>query len=52
MTDLFIGAFNQGKDLSFYKDVINRINTITSEELKLTAIKYLNWENLTIVTAG
>ena len=52
MTDLFIGAFNQGKDLSFYQDVINRINTITSEELKLTAIKYLNWENLTIVTAG
>jgi predicted Zn-dependent peptidase len=52
MTDLFIGAFNQGKDLTFYQDVINRINAISAEELKLTAIKYLNWENLTIVTAG
>ena len=52
MTDLFIGAFNKGKDLTFYQDVINRINAISAEELKLTAIKYLKWENLTIVTAG
>jgi zinc protease len=52
MTDLFIGAYNQGKDLTFYQDVINRINTITSEDLKLTAEKYIKWENLTIVTAG
>ncbi|MCH2231429.1 MAG: insulinase family protein [Crocinitomicaceae bacterium] len=52
MTDLFISAELHGLDLNFYNKAINALNEITPERIKALANKYLNWEEMTIVTAG
>ena len=52
LTDLYLGVDMHGLNLDYYNDVINRINTITAEELKILANKHLNWNKLTIITAG
>ena len=50
--DLYLGVDMHGLNLDYYNDVINRINTITALELKILANKHLNWNKLTIITAG
>lgn len=52
LMDLYLGVDMHHLSLEYYNEVIHRINTITSEELKTLASKYLIWGNLTIVTAG
>ena len=52
MTDLYLSAALQGKDLDFYNEALNSINAITPERIKELAKKYLNWQDMTIVTAG
>ncbi len=52
MMDLFMAVRLQGKGFEFYNSFIERVNTITREDLKAIANKYLVWENLTIITAG
>ncbi len=52
LMDLYLGVSMHGLNLDYYNDVISRINTISSNELKELANKYLNWNKLTIITAG
>ena len=52
LVDLYLGVNMHGLTLNYYNEVISRIHNITSEELKELAIKYLVWDNFTIITAG
>jgi len=52
MTDLFLSAALQGKDLDFYNDALKAINEITPQRIQELASKYLQWEQMTIVSAG
>jgi len=52
MTDLFVHLQNYGQDIDYYNQYIHEINEISAEKLLLCAKKYLNWDDLTIVTAG
>lgn len=52
MTDLFLSAILNGKDLSFYNEAIASIQNITAERIQELAKKYLNWEDLSVVSAG
>lgn len=52
MIDLYLSAVLQGKDLEFYNEALISINSISAERLQELAKKYLNWDDLTIVTAG
>lgn len=52
MMDLYLSVERYGLDMEFYNKIIQSINDITSERLKELAIKYLNWDDFTIVTAG
>lgn len=52
MTDLFLSAEAQGLELNFYNNVLKRLNNIDPERIQSLAKKYLNWDEMTIVTAG
>ena len=52
MMDLFMSVQLQGLGFEFYTDFIQRVNTITADELKQIANNYLSWDSLTIITAG
>lgn len=52
MTDLYLSAILQGKDLDFYNEALKSINEITPERIQALAQKYLQWEQMTIVSAG
>lgn len=52
MTDLYLSAILQGKDLEFYNDALKAINEITPQRIQELAQKYLQWEQMTIVSAG
>lgn len=52
MTDLFLSVEIHGKSLDFYNEAIHRIQNIRPERIMELAKKYLNWKDLTIVTAG
>lgn len=52
MTDLYLSAILQGKDLDFYNEALRSINAITPERIQELAVEYLNWEQMTIVSAG
>ena len=52
MMDLFMAVQLQGLGFEFYDTFIQRVNTITAEDLKQIATKYLTWDSLTIITAG
>lgn len=52
MMDLYLSAEMHGKDLDFYNDAMAAVKHITSERIQELAQKYLNWDDLTIVTAG
>lgn len=52
MSDLFLSAMIQGKDLSFYNEAIQSIHDITPLRIRDLARKHLNWESFTVVSAG
>jgi zinc protease len=52
MTDLFISVELHDLDLEFYNKAILALNNISVERIQELAIKYLNWEDMSIVTAG
>jgi predicted Zn-dependent peptidase len=52
MTDLFLSAEVHGKDLEIYNLALSKIQNITAERLQELALKYFNWEDMTIVSAG
>lgn len=52
MTDLYVHLQSFGLEVDYYNRYIHEINEITSEKLQDCAKKYLNWDDLTIVTAG
>jgi predicted Zn-dependent peptidase len=52
LTDLFLGVETFGLNLDFYNKSIDAINNITPERIQELAIKYLKWEEMTVVSAG
>jgi predicted Zn-dependent peptidase len=52
MTDLYVGVQAFGLDISFYDRYIKKIHEITPEKLQLLAKTYLDWSQMTIVSAG
>ena len=52
MTDLFISVELHDLNLEFYNKAIVSLNNITAERIQELAIKYLNWDDMSIVTAG
>jgi zinc protease len=52
MMDLFLSAEAQGLDFNFYNKAIEELHSITPERIQELAIKYLIWEEMTVVSAG
>lgn len=52
MTDLFLSAILHGKDLDFYNDALEAINSVTPERIQQLANRYLQWDQMSIVSAG
>jgi len=52
MTDLYVGVQAFGLDISFYDNYIKKIHEITPQRLQLLAKTYLDWNQMTIVSAG
>jgi predicted Zn-dependent peptidase len=52
MTDLFMSVILQGKDLDFYNEALSALNEVTPERIQSLAQQYLQWDEMTIVTAG
>lgn len=52
MLDLFMSVQLHSLDFAYFERVIQRINSITAQELQVIANKYLDWNKFTIVTAG
>lgn len=52
MTDLCVHLKNYGLEADYYNRFIQELNDMTSEKLLECAKKYLNWSDMTIVTAG
>jgi predicted Zn-dependent peptidase len=52
LTDLFLGVETFGLTFDFYNKSIDAINNITPERIQELAIKYLKWEDMTVVSAG
>jgi len=52
MLDMYNGTDIYGLTLDYYDEAIEKINSITAEELKDLAIKHLNWDHFIVATAG
>lgn len=52
MMDRFLSVERFGMGFEYYDKVLNTINNITVEEIRDLARKYLNWQDMIIVTAG
>jgi predicted Zn-dependent peptidase len=52
MTDLCVGLYSFGLGVEFYDQYLLKIKTTTPKRLREMALKYLNWSDLTIVSAG
>ncbi len=52
MMDLFLGVEQHQMTLDFYNKYIEKIKTVTPEDLKEIAIRCLDWERFSLVTAG
>lgn len=50
--DLFLGVEQHQLELDFYNDFIQKILTVQAEELRELAKMYLNWDKITLITAG
>lgn len=52
LLDRYLAVKRFGLDLNYYNQVIETIQTITPEQLKQLARKYLDWDKMVIVQAG
>ena len=52
MIDLYMGLEPFGMEMDFYNKSIHAIQRITPERIRELAKKYLNWEEMSIVSAG
>jgi zinc protease len=52
MLDLYNSADMYGLDFEFYDLAIAKIREITPERIKELALKYLNWDDFLVITAG
>lgn len=52
MSDLFLSVDAYNLDFTFYDEYIDKIQNIEPKELQELAIKYLNWDTMSVVTAG
>jgi zinc protease len=52
MTDLYLSVEPYNMDMDFYNKAIESINKITAARIQELAKKYLNWSDMTIVSAG
>lgn len=52
MADLYMSVEPYGLDLDFYNTSIESINSITPQRIQELAKKYLNWNEMTVVSAG
>lgn len=52
MLDMFNSVDMYGLNLSFYDQAIEKIKHVDAERIQELAIKYLNWDDFLIVTAG
>ena len=52
MMDLFIQVETANLDYAFYNRAIHVLKTITPEEIKALAQKYLVWDDMVVITAG
>jgi predicted Zn-dependent peptidase len=50
--DKFKNIYFAGLDYSYYDNYIQKVKTISAEEIKDTAIKYLDWNAMTKVVVG
>lgn len=52
MMDLYLSVEPFGLDLDYYNKSIESLNKITPERIRELAKKYLNWNDMTVVSAG
>lgn len=52
MMDLYLSAEAQGLNFDFYNQAIKDLHAITPQRIQELAIKYLVWDEMTIVSAG
>jgi predicted Zn-dependent peptidase len=52
MMDLFLQVEVADLDYSFYNRAIHVLKTITPQEIKALAKKYLIWDEMLVITAG
>lgn len=52
MTDLYMSVEIHRESLDFFNDAIRAIHHITPERIQELAQKYLNWNEMTVVSAG
>lgn len=52
MMDLYLSAELHGLDFDFYNKAIEELHAITPKRIQELAIKYLNWDDMTVVSAG
>ncbi|MFM6945768.1 MAG: M16 family metallopeptidase [Flavobacteriales bacterium] len=52
MLDLFSNVHHYGLTLEFYDHLIERIRNITPQRIQELAKRYLNWEEMLIISAG
>ena len=52
MMDLYLSVEAQELDFDFYNKAIEDLHAVTPQRLQELAIKYLVWEEMTIVSAG
>jgi predicted Zn-dependent peptidase len=52
MMDLFLSVEPFGLDLDYYNKSIESLNSITPKRIQELAKKYLNWNDMTVVSAG
>jgi predicted Zn-dependent peptidase len=52
MLDLYANVMNYGLELDFYDQLIHSIRQITPLRIKELAKRYLNWEEMLIISAG
>ena len=52
MMDLFLSVDAYSLDMEFYNRYIERIHQIHSDELKSISKKHLQWDSMSIVSAG
>ena len=52
MLDLFANVETLGLDLSFYDHYIAEIKAVDAHKLQALAQRYLNWDQMLIISAG